>query len=260
MGERTPVAVLDAPASGRLAVAEAFTNMLAADIRHLTDIRLSANWMAACGEPGEDADLYATVRAVSELCTALSLTIPVGKDSLSMKTTWRDAGGEHAVIAPVSLIVSAFAPVEDARATLTPELDLSQPSRLLLIDLGAGKNRMGGSCWAQVHLKSGGIPADLDHPVLLSQLFTALRELKDRGLVLAYHDRSDGGLLVTVLEMAFAAHCGLRIDLRVAADTIAACFSEELGAVLQVPLERLDEARNILHRHGLAQLSREIGE
>ena len=260
MGERTPVAVLDAPASGRLAVAEAFTNMLAADIRHLTDIRLSANWMAACGEPGEDADLYATVRAVSELCTALRLTIPVGKDSLSMKTTWRDAGGEHAVIAPVSLIVSAFAPVEDARATLTPELDLSQPSRLLLIDLGAGKNRMGGSCWAQVHMKSGGSPADLDHPILLSQLFAALRELKDQRLVLAYHDRSDGGLLVTVLEMAFAAHCGLRIDLGSAADTIAACFSEELGAVLQVPLERLDEARKILHRHGLAQLSRDIGE
>jgi len=260
MGERTPVAVLDAPASGRLAVAEAFTNMLAADIRHLTDIRLSANWMAACGEPGEDADLYATVRAVSELCTALKLTIPVGKDSLSMKTAWRDAGGEHAVIAPVSLIVSAFAPVEDARATLTPELDLSQPSRLLLIDLGAGKNRMGGSCWAQVYMKNGGSPADLSHPILLSQLFAALRELKDRGLVLAYHDRSDGGLLVTVLEMAFAAHCGLRIDLGSTADTIADCFSEELGAVLQVPLARLDEARNILQRHRLAQLARDIGE
>jgi phosphoribosylformylglycinamidine synthase len=260
MGERAPVAVLDAPASGRLAVAEAFTNILAADIRQLTDIRLSANWMAACGEPGEDADLYATVRAVSELCTALRLTIPVGKDSLSMRTTWRDAGGEHAVIAPVSLIVSAFAPIQDARATLTPELDLSQPSRLLLIDLGSGKNRMGGSCWAQVHLKSGGDPPDLDDPVLLSRLFAALRELKDRGLVLAYHDRSDGGLLVTVLEMAFAAHCGLRIDLRVAADTIAACFSEELGAVIQVPLARMNEVREILQRHDLLPHSRDIGE
>src|ERR1700720_1484212 len=127
MGERTPVAVLNAPASGRLAVAEALTNILAADIRHLTHIRLSANWMAACGEPGEDADLYATVHAVSDLCTALRLTIPVGKDPLSMKTTWRDAGGDHAVIAPVSPPGSALAPVEDARATLTPELDLSQP-------------------------------------------------------------------------------------------------------------------------------------
>jgi phosphoribosylformylglycinamidine synthase len=260
MGERAPVALLDAPASGRLAVAEAFTNMLAADIRQLTDIRLSANWMAACGEPGEDADLYATVRAVSELCTALRLTIPVGKDSLSMKTTWRDAGGEHAVIAPVSLIVSAFAPIQDARATLTPELDLSQPSRLLLIDLGSGKNRMGGSCWAQVHLKSGGDPPDLDHPVLLSRLFAALREFKDQGLVLAYHDRSDGGLLVTLLEMAFAAHCGLRIDVGAAADTIAACFSEELGAVIQVPLARVDEVRKILQRHDLLQHSRDIGE
>jgi phosphoribosylformylglycinamidine synthase len=260
MGERTPVAVLDAPASGRLAVAEALTNILAADIRQLTDIRLSANWMAACGEPGEDADLYATVRAVSELCTTLGITIPVGKDSLSMKTTWRDAGGEHAVVAPVSLIVSAFAPVQDARSTLTPELDLSQPSRLLLIDLGGGKNRLGGSCWAQVHLQSGGSPADLDSPGLLSALFAALRELKDRGLILAYHDRSDGGLLVTLLEMAFAAHCGLRIDLGAAADTIAACFSEELGAVIQVPQARIAEARRILEHHALGALTRDIGE
>jgi phosphoribosylformylglycinamidine synthase len=260
MGERTPVAVLDAPASGRLAVAEALTNILAADIRQLTDIRLSANWMAACGEPGEDADLYATVRAVSELCTTLSITIPVGKDSLSMKTTWRDAGGEHAVVAPVSLIVSAFAPVQDARSTLTPELDLSQPSRLLLIDLGGGKNRLGGSCWAQVHLQSGGSPADLDSPGLLSALFAALRELKDHGLILAYHDRSDGGLLVTLLEMAFAAHCGLRIDLGAVADTIAACFSEELGAVIQVPQARIGEARRILERHDLGALTRDIGE
>jgi phosphoribosylformylglycinamidine synthase len=216
--------------------------------------------MAACGEPGEDADLYATVRAVSELCTTLGITIPVGKDSLSMKTTWRDAGGEHAVIAPISLIVSAFAPITDARLTLTPELDLSQPSRLLLIDLGGGKNRLGGSCWAQVHLQSGGIPADLDSPGLLSALFAAMRELKDQGLVLAYHDRSDGGVAVTLLEMAFAAHCGLRIDLGAADDTIAACFSEELGAVIQVPLARIAEARGILERHALGALTRDIGE
>jgi phosphoribosylformylglycinamidine synthase len=260
MGERTPVAVLDAPASGRLAVAEALTNILAADIARLTDIRLSANWMAACGEPGEDADLYATVRAVSELCTTLGITIPVGKDSLSMKTTWRDAGGEHIVLAPISLIVSAFAPVADARLTLTPELNLSQPSRLLLIDLGGGKNRLGGSCWAQVHLQSGGSPADLDSPALLSAFFAALRELKDQGLILAYHDRSDGGLAVTLLEMAFAAHCGLRIDLGAADDTIAACFAEELGAVIQVPLARMPKARQILERHALGALTRDIGE
>ena len=144
MGERSPVAVLNAPASGRLAVAEAITNILAADIRSLTDIRLSANWMAACGEPGEDADLYATVRAVgAELCASLGITIPVGKDSLSMRTAWQDASGHHAVIAPVSVIISAFAPVHDVRRTLTPELDLSQPTRLLLLDLGASKNRLG---------------------------------------------------------------------------------------------------------------------
>ena len=239
MGERTPVAVLNAPASGRLAVAEAITNILAADIAGLTDIRLSANWMAACGEPGEDADLYATVHAVAiELCASLGITIPVGKDSLSMRTAWQDAEGDHAVIAPVSLIVSAFAPVRDARATLTPELDLSQPSRLLLIDLGAGKNRLGGSCWAQVHAKSGGEPADLDSPALILALFSALRELKDRGLLLAYHDRSDGGVLLTVLEMAFAGHCGLAIDLGETTDPVAACFAEELGVVLQVPAAR----------------------
>jgi phosphoribosylformylglycinamidine synthase len=261
MGERTPVALLNAPASGRLAVAEAITNILAADIRNLTDIRLSANWMAACGEPGEDADLYATVRAVGvELCASLGITIPVGKDSLSMRTSWADAAGEHSVIAPVSLIISAFAPVHDARVTLTPELDLTQPTRLLLIDLGAGKNRLGGSCWAQVHTQAGGEPADLDSPTLLLALFAALRELKDRGLLLAYHDRSDGGLLLTVLEMAFASHCGLAIDLGAVTDPIAACFAEELGAVLQVAAARASEALGILARHGLGTLVRDIGE
>jgi phosphoribosylformylglycinamidine synthase len=261
MGERAPVAVIDAPASGRLAVGEAITNILAADIHRLGDIRLSANWMAACGEPGEDADLYATVKAVSiDLCAALGITIPVGKDSLSMKTAWRDEGGEHAVVAPVSLIISAFAPVQDARLTLTPELDLSQPTRLLLVDLGDGKNRLGGSCWAQVHMRGGGKPADLDRPDLLSAFFSALRELKDQGLLLAYHDRSDGGVLLTVLEMAFASRCGLHIDIGPTADVIATCFSEELGAVLQVSTARVPEATDILRRHGLARLTRDIGE
>ncbi len=260
MGERTPVAVLNAPASGRLAVGEAITNIIAADIRGLTDIRLSANWMAACGEPGEDAELYATVRAVGvELCASLGITIPVGKDSLSMRTAWQDAAGEHSVIAPVSLIISAFAPVRDARATLTPELDLTQPTRLLLIDLGAGMDRLGGSCWAQVHTKSGGAPADLDSPHLLVALFDSVRELKDRGLLLAYHDRSDGGVLLTVLEMAFASHCGLAIDLGEVGDPIAACFAEELGAVLQVPAARVPEVLDVLARHGLAPLARDIG-
>jgi phosphoribosylformylglycinamidine synthase len=195
-----------------------------------------------------------------ELCAALGITIPVGKDSLSMRTAWADETGEHSVIAPVSLIISAFAPVEDARLTLTPQLDLSQASRLLLIDLGKGKNRLGGSAWAQVHTRGGGEPADLDSPALLLALFAALRELKDRGLVLAYHDRSDGGMLVTVLEMAFAARCGIDIDLGAAPDDIAACFSEELGAVLQVPAERIGEALDVLQRHGLGPLSQDIGE
>jgi len=244
-----------------LAVAEAITNILAADVQSLNDIRLSANWMAACGEPGEDADLYATVRAVGvELCASLGITIPVGKDSLSMSTRWQDGAGDHSVIAPISVIISAFAPVQDARATLTPELALTQPSRLLLIDLGKGKDRLGGSCWAQVHTKSGGEPADLDSPDLLRALFASLRELKDGGLLLAYHDRSDGGVLITLLEMAFAAHCGLAIDLGKVADPIAACFAEELGVVLQVPASRSAEALDVLARHGLEALTRDIGE
>ena len=261
MGERAPVALLNAPASGRLAVAEAITNIVAADVRRLTDIRLSANWMAACGEPGEDADLYATVRAVGvELCAALGITIPVGKDSLSMRTEWSDSRGSHAVLAPVSLVVSAFAPVADARRTLTPELDLSQASRLLLVDLGGGKNRLGGSCWAQVLQRVGGEAADLDDPARLQQFFDALRELKDRELLLAYHDRSDGGVLLSLLEMAFAGHCGLELDFGAQADLVAACFSEELGAVLQIATAHLDAARAVLRWHGLDALTVDVGE
>jgi phosphoribosylformylglycinamidine synthase len=260
MGERAPVALLDAPASGRLAVAEAITNIVAADIAALGDVRLSANWMAACGEPGEDADLYATVRSVGlEVCAKLGITIPVGKDSLSMRTAWSDAKGDHAVVAPVSLVISAFAPVGDARRTLTPELKLAEPSRLLLIDLGAGRNRLGGSCWAQVFGHRGGVPPDLDDALILKAFFAALRELKDRRLVLAYHDRSDGGVLVTLLEMAFAGHCGLEIDLGAAADPIGACFAEELGAVVQVPAAAVGEAREILARHGLGDWCRDVG-
>jgi phosphoribosylformylglycinamidine synthase len=260
MGERAPAAVLNAPASGRLAVGEAITNIIAADVRKLSDIRLSANWMAACGEPGEDADLYATVRAVgAELCTALGITIPVGKDSLSMKTAWTDASGVHSVLAPVSLIISAFAPVADARRTLTPELELTRPSRLLLVDLGGGRNRLGGSCWAQVLERSGGEPADLQDPALLLRFFEAVRELKDRELVLAYHDRSDGGLLLALLEMAFASHCGLDIDLGAVKDPVAACFSEELGAVLQIAEAQLSEAHAVLRRHGLDNHARDVG-
>jgi phosphoribosylformylglycinamidine synthase len=260
MGERTPVAVLNAPASGRLAVVEAITNIAAADVRHLTDIRLSANWMAACGEAGQDAALYATVRAVGvELCAALGITIPVGKDSLSMRTAWTDADGAHAVVAPVSLIVSAFAPLADARRTLTPQLDLLQPSRLLLIDLGRGQNRLGGSCWAQVFERTGGAVPDLDDPTLLREFFDAMRELKDRELLLAYHDRSDGGVLLTLLEMAFASHCGLDINLGEVADPLSACFAEEPGAVVQVASSRSGEVLEVLRRHGLAGHALDLG-
>ncbi len=261
LGERAPVAVLDAPASGRLAVAEAVTNIAAADVRDLKDIRLSANWMAACGEAGEDAALYATVKAVAiDLCAELGITIPVGKDSLSMRTAWQDGSGSHAVIAPVSLVISAFAPVRDARRTLTPQLDLSAPSRLLWLDLSGGKQRLGGSCWAQVFLKSGGVPADLDRPGLLRQMMDALRDLKDRQLLVAYHDISDGGMLIAALEMAFAGHCGLDLDLGEVRDPVAQCFAEEPGALFQVPTAWLGETLQILTRHGLAAMTREIGE
>ena len=216
MGERTPVALLDAPASGRLAVAEAITNILAADIDSLSQIRLSANWMAACGEPGEDAALYATVHAVAkELCPQLGIAIPVGKDSLSMKTAWREGSVERSVVAPVSLIVSAFAPLQDARRTLTPALQLDErPTSLWLIDLAGGRNRLGASALAQVYGELGEEPADLDQPQRLTQLAAALGELRAAGMLRAYHDRSDGGLFVTLLEMAFAG--ALRAGHRVA--------------------------------------------
>jgi phosphoribosylformylglycinamidine synthase len=210
MGERTPVALLDAPASGRLAVAEAVTNILAADIESLASIRLSANWMAACGEAGEDAALYDTVRAIGEeLCPKLGIAIPVGKDSLSMRTSWREGDATKSVVAPVSLIVSAFAPVADVRRTLTPVLRRDAGATALwLIDLGLAKNRLGGSALVQVYGELGAQPADLDDPQLLLQFASALAALKAANLILAYHDRSDGGLLATLVEMAFAGHFG----------------------------------------------------
>jgi phosphoribosylformylglycinamidine synthase len=261
MGERTPLALLDPAASGRMAVAEAITNIVAADITRLGDVRLSANWMAACGEPGEDADLYDTVRAVGEeFCPALGIAIPVGKDSLSMKTTWREGQTEHKVIAPVSLIVSAFAPVADVRRTLTPQLRTDRgPSALLLVDLGRGRNRLGGSCLAQVYGAIGKQTPDCDSPQTLARFVQAIANLRDR--LLAYHDRSDGGLLVTLAEMAFAGHCGVDIELRAAsnAEAVAELFAEELGAVLQVAAAEVPAVLDGLKLAGLDDCVREIG-
>jgi phosphoribosylformylglycinamidine synthase len=262
VGERTPVAVLDAPASGRLAVAEAITNILAADVGSLRDIRLSANWMAASGEPGEDAALYATVRAVArELCPALGIAIPVGKDSLSMQAAWSEGGAEQRVVAPVSLIVSAFAPVADARRTLTPVLQLDErPTSLWLIDLSGGRNRLGGSALAQVYGELGTEPADLDDPQSLLALAAALAELRAAGLLRAYHDRSDGGLIVTLLEMAFAGHCGLDIALPAARGTpLAQLFAEEPGVVVQIMAGDEPRFLEILARHGLASAALYLG-
>jgi phosphoribosylformylglycinamidine synthase len=262
MGERTPVAVLDAPASGRLAVAEAITNMLAADIGPLSQIRLSANWMAACGEPGEDAALYATVAAVAkELCPRLGIAIPVGKDSLSMKTTWRDGAATKSVVAPVSLIVSAFAPVRDAGATLTPALQLDdRPTSLWLIDLTSGRQRLGGSVLAQVYGELGDEPADLDDPQQLVRLAAALTELRAAGMLLAYHDRSDGGLFVTLLEMAFAGHCGLDLALPVTRGAaLAQLFAEEPGVVVQIMAGNEPVFLEVLARHGLAEHALYLG-
>ncbi|HYO97843.1 MAG TPA: phosphoribosylformylglycinamidine synthase, partial [Polyangiaceae bacterium] len=253
LGERAPVALLDPAASARLAVAEAVTNLSSAPVASLKDVRLSANWMAAAGHPGEDAALYDAVRAVGlELCPALGISIPVGKDSMSMQTLWD--GGKKRVVAPVSLVVSAFARVADVRRALTPQLrtDLG-PTTLLLVDLGAGQQRMGGSALAQVMGELGDAPPDLDDPALLKGFFSAVRELADGGKLLAYHDRSDGGLFVTACEMAFAGATGLRLQLdALGDDPIAALFCEELGALLQVRQGDAEHALSTLQRHGLA--------
>ncbi len=266
MGERTPVACVDAPASGRLAIGEAITNIAAADIAALSDIKLSANWMAPAGHRGEDAKLFDTVAAVSAFCVEAGLSIPVGKDSLSMKTAWQDHGADKAVISPLSLVVTGFAPVRNVRNTLTPQLQIVDgvETELLLIDLGRGCNRLGGSALAQVFNSVGEHAPDIDAPQLVA-FFKAIRQLRDDGLLLAYHDRSDGGLFATLCEMAFASRCGLSIVLDTVCydeymndvdgldkkpDTIkgrlndrlfAGLFAEELGAVVQI--RREDRAR-----------------
>ncbi|MFV0276910.1 MAG: phosphoribosylformylglycinamidine synthase [Parahaliea sp.] len=236
MGAPTPLALVDGPASGRMAIAEAITNLCAAPIAALGDIKLSANWMCAAGHGREDETLYDTVRAVGmELCPQLGITIPVGKDSMSMRTTWNERGEDKSVTAPMSLIISAFAPVSDVRQVVTPRAQVREDATLLLLDLGRGANRLGGSALAQVYGQVGDRVADLDRPTDLKALFTLVQEQRVAGSLLAYHDRSDGGLLVTLLEMAFAGRCGL--DVQLAALPGAALdklFAEEAGAVLQV--------------------------
>jgi phosphoribosylformylglycinamidine synthase len=254
MGERTPLALLDAPASGRMAVGEAITNIAAARIGRLGDVRLSANWMAAAGHGDEDARLYDTVRAIgAELCPALGIAIPVGKDSLSMRSVWPADGTTATQTAPLSLIVSAFAPVTDVRRSLTPQLNRAAgATRLLLVDLGAGRSRLGGSVLAQVFGEMGATPPDLDAPAQLQAAFAAVQELNEQGLLLAYHDRSDGGLLATLCEMAFAGHCGIDVTLdELGDDPVAALFAEELGMVLQVRDADCARIRASLHAAGL---------
>ncbi len=237
MGERTPLALLDAPASGRMAVAEAITNIAAARIENLSDVRLSANWMAACGDAAEDARLFTTVKAVgAELCPALGLAIPVGKDSLSMQTMWDENGVSKRMTAPLSLIVSAFAPVTDAAATLTPQLQRNAGETVLvLIDLGEGRQRLGGSALTQVTNQIGGQAPDLENPERLKSFFNLIQRLAREQRLLAYHDRSDGGLFASLCEMAFAGHAGLDIDVTALGDDpLAIFFNEELGGVIQL--------------------------
>jgi phosphoribosylformylglycinamidine synthase len=254
MGERTPLASLNAPASGRMAVGEAITNIAAAAIDDIGNIKLSANWMAAAGHPGEDANLFDTVKAVGlELCRELGIAIPVGKDSLSMRARWNDGDGEHQVVAPVSLIVSAFAPTPDVRRHLTPQLRrLDKPSRLLLLDIGRGANRLGGSCLAQVFDLPGGATPDVKSANDLKNFFDLIQLLSRESLILAYHDRSDGGLLVTVAEMMFAGHLGVALSLSGSTrEILAQLFAEELGGVIQVATSQLPKVREAIEACGV---------
>lgn len=265
MGERTPLALIDAPASGRMAIGETITNMACAQIDKISDIRLSANWMSPAGYAGEDAKLYDTVKAVGmELCPALGISIPVGKDSMSMRTVWQEGNEDKSVTSPVSLVISGFAPVADVRKTVTPQLVTDQgDTTLILVDLGNGENRLGGSCLAQVFGQLGDTAPDLDDAEDLLGLFSAVQGLNDDGLLLAYHDRSDGGLYTTLAEMSLAGHVGIDIEcaqmISDADDLLAWLFNEELGVVLQVESKNNAEVLRQLSSCGLAEQSRVIG-
>ena len=255
MGERMPLSLLSGPAAARMSIAEALTNLAAAPVTQIEQVALSANWMASGGDPGDDAVLFEMVRTVGlELCPALGISIPVGKDSMSMRTQWRDpnTGDPRRVSSPVSLVVSAFAPCADVTRVLTPELSREPDTKLLLIDLGRGKNRLGGSAYAQVHGGLGEEPPDLDDPGLLVGFFAAIQDLNEAGRLLAYHDRSDGGLLACVAEMAFASGLGLDLTLP-GDDPRGALFSEELGAVIQVLDIDVPHVTQTLAGHGLSE-------
>jgi phosphoribosylformylglycinamidine synthase len=260
MGERTPLALIDPAASGRMAVGEALTNIAAARIEKIGDVKMSANWMCAAGHPGEDAALYDTVHAVAmELCPALGVSIPVGKDSMSMKVGWEQSGEKKEVTAPLSLIVSAFAPCLDARWTLTPQLRaLDEDTVLVLIDLGSGRNRLGGSVLAQVHGQLGNVAPDVNEPEKLKAFFGVIQALNEAGELLAYHDRSDGGLFATLCEMMFASHVGVTIDIG-KQEPLPALFNEELGAVLQVRLADLSNVQRAFEAAGLGAEWRSLG-
>jgi phosphoribosylformylglycinamidine synthase len=263
MGERTPLALLDAPAAGRIAIGEALTNMGSAWVGDLSRTVLSANWMAAAGHPGEDARLFDTVKTVGmELCPQLGITIPVGKDSLSMQTRWNDGSVEKSVTAPLSLIISAFAPVADVRKTVTPEIKRDNENTcLLLLDLGEGRNRLGASALTQVYVQTGAQGPDLDDAGLFKRAFNTLQLMLEQGLVLAYHDRSDGGLVVTLCEMAFAGHSGLHGDITsLGDDVLASLFAEELGMVMQVREADLPAVEAMIRDAGLEHIYHRIGE
>ncbi len=265
LGERTPVALLNFGASARLAVAESLTNIAGTDIGDLNRIKLSANWMSPAGHPGEDAGLYEAVKAIGEeLCPALGLTIPVGKDSMSMRTQWHENGEEKSVTSPMSLIITAFGVVEDIRKTVTPELRTDQgETRIVAIDLSKGKNRLGGSCLAQVYKQLGNETPDVDSPETLKGFFNAMQTLVRDEKLIAYHDRSDGGLFTSIVEMAFAGHTGVDIDLTqltsASGNDVDVLFNEELGAVIQIRESDVDAIHAVLAEHGILDCCTDIG-
>jgi phosphoribosylformylglycinamidine synthase len=271
MGERTPIAVINAAASGRISIGECLTNIASANVGKIGNIKLSANWMVAAGEPGEDANLYDTVKTVGmELCPALGICIPVGKDSMSMRTSWQDSEGkDHKQVSPLSIMVSGFSSVEDVRKTATPDLK-STDSALLLLDLGAGKNRLGGSTLAQVYNQIGNATPDLDDPEKFKGFFNAIQELLANDLILAYHDRGDGGLLATLAEMCIAGRKGINVildklvsqkleDGSEKLETLSSLFSEELGAVIEIDKSKLAAAMAVLAKHNVSDITHLIG-